>query len=70
MVDAPPAREPLVPKEPVLEHLGLTENAFYSMRHRGDAPPAYRVGRRLMFRWSEVEQWLAGRREQPEPAAS
>ena len=61
--DASPQPEPLVPLEQVLPHIGQSPSAFYSMRYRGEGPPAYRVGRRLMFRWSEVEQWLSGLRE-------
>lgn len=56
-------REPLVPKEDILDYIGMSERAFYNARHRGDGPPAYRIGRRLMFRWSEVEDWLARRRD-------
>jgi predicted DNA-binding transcriptional regulator AlpA len=45
-------REPLVPLEEVLAHTGLTRSAFYSLRHRGQGPPAYRLSKRLMFRMS------------------
>lgn len=69
MTDTATAREPLIPLEVVLEHTGLTASAFYSLRHRGEGPPAYRLGKRLMFRWSEVEAWIESRRDAPEPAA-
>lgn len=59
-------REPLVPLETVLDHTGMTASAFYAMRHRGEGPPAYRLGRRLMFRMSEVDEWLRSRRD-PRP---
>jgi predicted DNA-binding transcriptional regulator AlpA len=62
-------REPLVPLETVLDHTGLTASAFYSLRHRGEGPPAYRLGKRLMFRMSEIETWIDSRRDAPEPAA-
>ena len=62
-------REPLTPIEPVLEYTGLTRQAFYSMRHRGDGPPAYSLGRRLMFKWSEVEEWVESRRDDQRTAA-
>ncbi len=62
-------REPLVPLDDVLAHTGLTPAAFYSMRHRGDGPTAYRLGKRLMFRWSDVERWLESRRDNPRSAA-
>ncbi len=57
-------REPLVPLGPVLKFTGLTDSAFYSMRHRGEGPPAYRLGKRLMFDWDEVLQWVESRRDQ------
>ncbi len=31
----------------------------YSWRHRGRGPKAYRVGRRLLFRRADVQEWLA-----------
>jgi predicted DNA-binding transcriptional regulator AlpA len=62
-------REPLVPLEPVLNYTGLTRSAYYSLRHRGEGPPAYRLGKRLMFRWPDVERWVESRRDRPRPAA-
>ncbi|HEV8276271.1 MAG TPA: helix-turn-helix domain-containing protein [Streptosporangiaceae bacterium] len=38
----------------------------YWMRQRGQAPPAHRIGGsrgRLLFRRSDVEEWLASRAE-------
>lgn len=61
-------REPLVPLDEVLDYTGLTASAFYSLRHKGGGPPAYKLGRRLMFRWSEVEEWVNSRRDDREPA--
>lgn len=61
--------EPLVPLQPVCDYTGLTPSAFYSMRHRGEGPPAYRIGKRLMFRMTEVEAWVQSRRDEPEPAS-
>jgi predicted DNA-binding transcriptional regulator AlpA len=58
-----PTPEPLVPLEPVLDYTGLTKSGFYSLRHRREGPPAYRIGRRLMFRWSDVEAWVELRRD-------
>ncbi len=62
-------RETLVPLGPVLDYTGLTPSGFYSMRHRGAGPPAYRIGKKLMFRWSDVEAWVETRRDEREPAA-
>lgn len=58
----------LVPLEPVLEFIGLTHAAFYSLRSRGQGPPAYRIGRRLMFAWPDVLEWAEQHRD-PVPAA-
>lgn len=62
-------REPLVPLRPVLDYTGLTASAYYSLRHRGEGPPAYRLGKRLMHRMSEVEAWVESRRDDPRSAA-
>ncbi|MDQ3430753.1 MAG: helix-turn-helix domain-containing protein [Actinomycetota bacterium] len=64
-----PNREPLIPLEPVLDYTGLSRSAHYSLRHRGEGPAAYRLGKRLMFRWADVEAWVETRRDEREPAA-
>lgn len=35
---------------------------IYGLRETGQAPPAYRVGKRLIFRREDVEDWLETRR--------
>lgn len=62
-------REPLVDVEEVCRFTGMTRNGYYSLRHQGGGPPAYRIGRRLMHRWSEVEAWVASRGADPQSAA-
>jgi predicted DNA-binding transcriptional regulator AlpA len=62
-------REPLVPLEDVLRYTGLTRSAYYSLRHRGEGPPTYRLGRRLMFKWPEVLAWVETRRDAPRATA-
>lgn len=42
--------------------LRKTEGALRTQRHRGQGPPAYRVGREIRYRRDEVEQWLAEQR--------
>lgn len=64
-----PYPERFVPVEQILDTTGLTRSAFYSLRHRGEGPPAYRFGKRLMFKWSEVEEWIESRRDEPRAAA-
>jgi predicted DNA-binding transcriptional regulator AlpA len=31
--------------------------SLYSLRYRSGAPPGIRIGRKLMFRKSDIEQW-------------
>jgi excisionase family DNA binding protein len=61
-----PEREPLVTLEEVARYLGKTPASVYQMRHRGEFVRGYRLGRRVMFRLSEVDQWVAAQAE-PEP---
>ena len=49
--------------------LGIPARTIYSWRQRGEGPPAYRVGKHLRYRRSDVETWLAGRRDTGSPAA-
>lgn len=43
--------------------IGKTATAIYTMRCRGDGPPAIRIGRTLRFRSSDVEAWLDSKAE-------
>jgi len=43
-----------------------TAQGIYAARHRGTGPRAIRVGRRLLFRLSDVLAWEE-RRAEPEP---
>lgn len=43
--------------------LGLSPRTLRTCVHdAADPVPAYRVGGKLLFRWSEVEAWVARRR--------
>ena len=50
--------EKLLGKEEVANILGIPPKTLYSWRHRGEGPPAIRVGRHL--RWTErsVAAWI------------
>lgn len=37
------------------------------LRHRGQGPPAFKVGRRLVFRRAEVEAWLRRHEQAQQP---
>jgi predicted DNA-binding transcriptional regulator AlpA len=36
---------------------------IYGLRHRGEAPPAIRIGRELRWRLSDIEAWENARLE-------
>ncbi len=46
-------------------YLRTTERAIRRWRERGTCPPASRVGARLLFERSDVDAWVASRREEP-----
>ena len=62
-----PAQDPLIPKHLMAAHLG------YSVRwlelRVAEGLPSYREGARLMFRASEVEDWLMARAKAKEAAS-
>lgn len=43
--------------------LGVPVQTVYAWRSRGGGPPAHRVGRHLRYSLSDVEAWLAERRD-------
>lgn len=53
-----PDRDALASTKEVAAFLGLKPQAIHDMRRKEVAPPAYRVGRDLKFKWSEVDEWL------------
>jgi predicted DNA-binding transcriptional regulator AlpA len=42
---------------------GLSAEAVYNRRHRGDFPPAVKVGASLRWRSQDVEDWLYAHRD-------
>jgi len=44
-------------------YIGIPERSIYNWRQRGEGPPAYRIGKHLRYRRSDVEAWLDGRRD-------
>jgi excisionase family DNA binding protein len=55
--------EGLVDLDWLSEFLDIPERTIYAWRQRGAGPPAYRVGRYLRYRRSEVEAWLNERHD-------
>jgi predicted DNA-binding transcriptional regulator AlpA len=52
-------RTQLLTVEELAELIRKTPGAVHTMRHRGDGPPAVRIGKRVLFPVSGVEQWIA-----------
>ena len=44
----------------------LSESTVRWLRHRGQGPAGFRLGRRVVFRRAEVERWIA-EREKSQP---
>jgi predicted DNA-binding transcriptional regulator AlpA len=62
------ASENLLTTEELALRWRTTEQAVYAARHRGNCPPALRVGRRLLWRLRDIEAWETGRLE-PVPSS-
>ncbi len=59
----PVSDEPLMTTAEVAQRLGMPLQTFYDHRKHGRGPRGYRIGGRVMFRWSEVDAWLQEHRE-------
>jgi excisionase family DNA binding protein len=49
----------------VADAYGIPTQTLYWYRQRSIGPPSYRAGRRVRYRRSEVEAWLAAGSDQP-----
>jgi predicted DNA-binding transcriptional regulator AlpA len=56
--------EPMEGLDWLSDLIRIPPRSIYNWRLRGEGPPAYRVGRHLRFRPSEVEAWLDSRRDE------
>jgi len=45
------------------EYLGVSKSTVYDWRSRGDGPVAYRLGKHLKYARTDVDAWLATRRD-------
>jgi len=66
LTDTAPDRhglEPLLTVEELAEHLGVPVTTVYDWRCRNVGPVAYRLGKHLRFAMTDVECWLATRRD-------
>jgi excisionase family DNA binding protein len=51
----------LVNVKELASYLDVPVKTLYAWRYRREGPPAFRVGRHLRYRWSDVERWVEGR---------
>lgn len=49
--------------EELSRYLGMTVWSVRGLRTRGTLPPAFKIGRTLKWRRSEIEDWLESQRE-------
>ncbi|MFI5525198.1 helix-turn-helix transcriptional regulator [Streptomyces platensis] len=40
------------------EYLGISPNTLYIWRHRRQGPPSFRMGGRVMYRISALDDWV------------
>ena len=55
--------DPLVPVEDLAAEVKVAVQTIYNWHSAGKAPRAHRIGRRLFFRRSDVDSWIASRAE-------
>jgi predicted DNA-binding transcriptional regulator AlpA len=57
------APEPYVAPETVVAFLELKSvRVLYGWNYEGDGPPAYKIGKHLRYRLSEVDEWAEAKR--------
>lgn len=49
---------PLAYSEEVAEYLRVPMPTFYKWSSEGKGPPSFKPGKRLLFRWADVYEWL------------
>ncbi|MFE7300625.1 helix-turn-helix transcriptional regulator [Streptomyces sp. NPDC057579] len=45
------------------EYLGLSPNTLYVWRHRRQGPPSFRMGGRVMYRISALNEWITAQEQ-------
>lgn len=55
--------DPMMDVHALAEYLGVAEGTILLWRKKGKAPRAYRLGRALRWRKSEVDAWLDAQME-------
>lgn len=54
--------EPLITREVLAEHFGMSKDAVDDLRNK-QGLPFYKLGNQVRFRVSEVEKWLEQRKQ-------
>lgn len=62
MMSADGAQPLLLPVEDAAQWLGLSCSYLNKLRVFGGGPPFHKIGRRVLYRRDDLEQWLNGRR--------
>ena len=48
----------LIDVDELAAYLAVPVKTLYAWRYRREGPPAFRVGRHLRYRWSDVQHWI------------
>lgn len=48
----------LIDTEQLAMRTGIAASTWTKRRLTGDSPPHIKIGRRVLYRWSDVEAWL------------
>lgn len=54
----------LIDTNELAEKTGIAASTWNKRRLTGDSPPHMKIGRRVLYRWSDVEAWLEGKLRQ------
>jgi hypothetical protein len=57
-VDLPPGLPELATPAQVAKYLHTTVNSLAQMRYLGSGPKFTKVGHRVLYRWTDVLEWL------------
>jgi excisionase family DNA binding protein len=53
--------EPLIDVQQLADYLDVPVKTLYAWRYRREGPPAFRVGRHLRYRRSDIQRWIRQR---------
>jgi excisionase family DNA binding protein len=53
--------EPLIDVQQLADYLDVPVKTLYAWRYRREGPPAFRVGRHLRYRRTDIRRWIQQR---------